>query len=211
MTALALSDAVLALCAVAAWLTVARARVMRAAAPALLIGWGLIAAAAVLGMLRFGGMTALEPAHRLLSTGAAGLGLPLVAAGLMLAFHRPQAPVSTGYWIVAAGLVVALLASTMAMTRVAGAAATLVLAVWMSTRAGMDAADRCMGGLAVAALLIAAGFARAGATSQALIGLHYALAAAQLAWLWLWRRRAEGLTARIQIINRGSTDICSTT
>ena len=195
MMALAVSDAVLAACALTAWLTIARASVMRAAVPPLLVGWGLIAAAAVLGMIRFGGVAALEPAHRLLSSCAAGLGLPLVAGGLALAFHRPRASVSAGYWTLAAVSMAALIASLIGMARLAAAVSTLVLAAWIAARPGLDATDRRTGLLAVAALLAAAGFARAGPTPLALSGLHYALAIAQLAWLWQWRRRASGLAA----------------
>ena len=83
------------LAAVALWLAFGPARRQ----PALQLGAVLLAAAAVLGTLRFSGLLPLPSLHQFLSLLGAGAGLPLIA----LAVTRPQGVVArqTRYaWIV---------------------------------------------------------------------------------------------------------------
>lgn len=210
----AASDLLLALtCAVVIVVLRGPARLGRRA---MVAGWILLGAAALVGALRYALWPQLAAPHRLLSDLAAGFALPALVCGLALSLRpssRVGAPLRrdaactphekesrprgalTGVRFAEGTLLASLVAlfvvaAAAGAPRIPGTAIVLLasgfVVVWAPRRARLAA------GLAFAALLASMGFALGLPQEAAIAGLHLMLAVAQLAWAAVWRAAASG-------------------
>lgn len=186
MNPVAASDLLLALACMAA-IALLRGRA-RTGSTAMITGWVLLGIAAFVGGLRYALWPQLESGHRLLSDLAAGLGLPAVACGLLLALRVPAR--ITDVSLLAALVVVFVCAAIAGVPRVPGMAIALVASCAVALTA--TGAARGAAVLALLALLIGGGFSRGVPQPWAIGGLHLALAVAQLAWVAVGRRARAG-------------------
>lgn len=185
MTPLAASDLLLALASVAAAARLLRGTPLPGRAT-VLAGSALLAVAALAGALRYAVWPDLAAAHRMLSDIAGGFGLPAVAVGLLIGL-RPLRRVDDTQLL--AGLcVLFVIGAALDAPRVAGGALSLLAAVAVVLRT--QGAARIWAALALAALLGSAAIAPHAPQAWAVIGLHIALAIAQLAWAAAWPRPA---------------------
>jgi hypothetical protein len=192
VTAVALSDAVLALCALAGIAVAARRSGPRLTRLALVLGWSALAVAAALGALRYGTDAAeLRSLHRAASLFAGLVGLPAVAVGILLALRTPSP--ATVRWLAASPVLPVLVASAgPAAGRLAGALLVLVLAVVIAATPALPRVSRAAALAGLVAVVAAGVFARGVPASEAnVIGLHYALAGLQLAWLIAWLKARQ--------------------
>ncbi len=198
MNALAVSDAVLAACAMLAIAMTLRAQPLRVGLMLAIAGWSALACAAVLGAVRYGAWPEVEPLHRGASDLAASAGMPSVVCGLCLALVRSSRLAWLAVAVPLAGLV--LLPAFMhdaALSRTAGAVLTLSGALALLALALKRRQPRAalLAALAVLLLILAAAAAAAAAARErdagGLVLLHYALAGAQLAWLMVWRSAGD--------------------
>jgi hypothetical protein len=150
----------------------------RAGRGMMLIGWSVLALAAIIGALRYVLLPELAAVHRTAADLGAGFGMPAVVLGLLLGWRVSSA--RTDIVLLAALAAIYAGAALADQPRLPGTVITLLAAIAAAALAPRSA--RLAAVLSLIALLASAGFALGLPQTSAIVGLHVALAIVQLGW-----------------------------
>lgn len=146
----------------------------------MLIGWAVLALAAMIGALRYALLPELAVMHRTASDLGAGFGMPAVVVGLLLGWRAMHARADIVLLVTLAAVCAG--AALADQVRLPGTVITLLAAIAATVLAPRPARAAAVVSLIV--LLAGASFASGLPQASAIAGLHVALAMAQLGWCY---------------------------